>query len=141
MASNGGQQIFLVIRHHATTGGGRTEVLHREPGGREHPVFQHDSQASDNWAEDLDPTLQDSLGRGIVRTILDLADVEWVNSTGLGVIMSLCSRIEKGGGTVVLANPSPKVANILKVTKLDRHFTIVDSVAAAVEHYSREGLI
>lgn len=66
--------------------------------------------------------LQPSMGIGIV--ILDLNDVTFVDSTGLGVLAASRQRVEREGGALVLRGPRPNTLKVLEVTGLDRVFTV-----------------
>jgi len=132
MSSEGSQLVIVVIRPRPKVGGGQTDVLHLDSLGEVSLVSHHDYPGNQNWSEDLSQVLEDSFDAGLDKVIIDLVDVKWVNSTGLGILMSLYREIENGGGTVAIANPSPKVAGLFKVTKLDRYFRIADSLDEAV---------
>jgi len=139
MKSEGNQNLVIIIRPHPKSGGGQADVFYLDSNGGERLVFQIDYSGNQNWSKDLIPVFQDSFEKGITKAIIDLIDVKWINSTGLGTLMSLYNILEKAGGKVVLASPSSKVASILKVTKLDRHFWIGNSFDEAVEYLSSKG--
>jgi anti-anti-sigma factor len=56
---------------------------------------------------------------------LDLDRVEFVEATGLGLLVRLHKQMKDSGGRLVLRNPRPLVADVLRVTHLDRLFAIV----------------
>jgi len=132
MSSEGSQLVVVVIRPRPKVEGGQTDVLHLDSHGEERLVSHHDYPGNQNWSEDLSQALEDSFDAGFDKVIIDLVEVKWINSTGLGILMSLYREIENGGCTVAIANPSPKVAGLFKVTKLDRYFRVADSLAEAV---------
>jgi len=66
--------------------------------------------------------LQPSLGVGVV--ILDLSELTFVDSTGLGVLAASRQRVEREGGALVLRGPRPNTVKVLAVTGLDRVFVI-----------------
>ena len=66
--------------------------------------------------------LQPSMGVGIV--ILDLDEVSFIDSTGLGVLAASRQRVEREGGALVLRHPRPNTLKVLEITGLDRVFTI-----------------
>lgn len=132
MSSHGSQETILVIRPRPKTGGGQTNVFRRDGQGAEQLIFERDYTGNHNWAQDLVPLIQDAVAQGIDKVVVDLAEVTWMNSTGLGILMSLYSIISKAGGKTALANPSSKITNILKVTKLDRQLSIGQSLDEAI---------
>jgi anti-sigma B factor antagonist len=56
--------------------------------------------------------------------VIDLSDLQFIDSTGLGVLVSAGSRAREGGHRVRLRGPGKNVAGTLSVTGLDRVFVI-----------------
>jgi stage II sporulation protein AA (anti-sigma F factor antagonist) len=52
-------------------------------------------------------------------TVIDLAQLSFIDSSGLGAIHRARQRIEKDGGTLVLSRPQPNVQRVLEITGLD----------------------
>jgi anti-sigma B factor antagonist len=139
MSSHGNQATILVIRPRPQTGGGQTNVFRRDAQGAEQLIFERDYTGNHNWAQDLIPLIQDAVAQGMDKVVIDLVEVSWMNSTGLGILMSLYSIISKAGGKTALANPSSKISNILKVTKLDRQLSIGQSLDEAIGFFDEAG--
>ena len=55
---------------------------------------------------------------------IDLKNVNIINSSGLGILISLLKRIKAAGGNLKLLNASEKLLNIFKITKLNLVFEI-----------------
>lgn len=83
----------------------------------------------DSIKADLTKYIED----GIVHFLIDLTDLKHVNSTGLGIFITLYTRVRGKSGEMVINNPSENIQNLLKITKLDSVFSITDSRAEAVE--------
>jgi anti-anti-sigma factor len=64
------------------------------------------------------------------RLVVDLAQVEFLDSTALGVLIEARSKLGKGG--LVLASPGAETRRALQVSGLDRHLPVHDSVEAAL---------
>jgi anti-sigma B factor antagonist len=139
MTTHGNQESILVIRPRPKTGGGQTNVFRLDAQGTEHRVFECDYSGSQNWAQDLVPVIEDAVAKGIDKVVVDLVEVTWMSSTGLGILMSLYSIISKAGGKTTLANPSTKIASILKVTKLDRQLSVGQSLEEAIGFFDQAG--
>ena len=60
---------------------------------------------------------------------LDLANVNYMDSAGLGVLTSAAYRARERGGEVRLHQPQPRVYAVLRTTRLDKIFDIVDTPA------------
>lgn len=63
--------------------------------------------------------------------ILDLKEVEFMDSSFLGSLVSLLQDVEHVRGRIALVNCQPNVAFLFKVTRLDSVFTMYDSVEDA----------
>jgi anti-sigma B factor antagonist len=81
------------------------------------------------------PRLKDELtglaGGGRARVTVDLEGVEFLDSTGLGVLISGLKRCREAGGELKLAAPREPVRKVLSITGLDRVFPIHDTVEEA----------
>jgi anti-anti-sigma factor len=60
------------------------------------------------------------------RAELDLSDVAFMDSTGLGVLLGLHERAREEGREVVLARPSAPVMRLLELTGLEQRFALCD---------------
>ena len=58
--------------------------------------------------------------------ILDLSQLEYIDSAGLGVLVGGLKIASSCSGTLALVNPSPAIVHVLKVTGLDRIFQLFD---------------
>jgi anti-sigma B factor antagonist len=63
-------------------------------------------------------TVQRLVDEGKTKVLLDLSDVPWMNSTGVGIIVSGYTTITNAGGSVKLLNVKERVKSILMVTRL-----------------------
>jgi anti-anti-sigma factor len=75
--------------------------------------------------------LIDAINRGETRIVLDLRDVGFCDSAGLGLFVQLNKRTTGEGGWLRLAAPTPFMANLLAITNLDRALPVFDSVSQA----------
>lgn len=71
------------------------------------------------------------LDGGILRVIIDLSEVERMNSSGLGILINALTTYRQNGGELKLAGPTPLVQNLLKITRLTNIFEYYESVEAA----------
>jgi anti-sigma B factor antagonist len=70
------------------------------------------------------------LEAGGKRFRVDFSDTGYVDSSGLGVLVSVSKRIREGGGTLQLASLNEDLVTLFALTKLDTLFEIVSSSAA-----------
>ena len=72
------------------------------------------------------------IAQGARRVVVDLSEVGFIDSQGLGALISAFKILRQENGTLVLANLSDPVDAILKITRLIRVFEVHESVEAAV---------
>ena len=70
--------------------------------------------------------------------MLDLSAVEWIDSSGLGLLVRLHSRVQNAGGDVKLCAVPSRIAEILRVTKLQTIFDTHESESGAVAAFYRD---
>ncbi len=71
----------------------------------------------------------------VLKIVVDLAKVKWMNSSGLGAIIGSMTTIKNAGGELKLANVTDKVHSLFMITKLITIFDTHESVAEAVESF------
>lgn len=71
-------------------------------------------------AADVRLALADAVDSGDGELVLDLAALEAVDATGLGVLVGAHRRAQRAGRTLVLEDVPPGVGRVLLVTRLDR---------------------
>ncbi len=64
--------------------------------------------------------------------IIDVSAVEFIDSTGLAVLVNALKRVRDSGGNLCLCGVTPAVRTILHLTRLDRLFQIYANVETAV---------
>ncbi len=83
-------------------------------------------------APDLRSRVVAAVGAGARHIVLDLTAVEFVDSTGLGVIIGALKRLRAHDGELRLAGVNRRVVRVLEVTDLTRVFTCYETPAAAM---------
>ena len=74
-----------------------------------------------------------------VQLVVDMKDVKWMNSSGLGILMAGLTTLRSSDGDLRLANVSDRVQRPIEVTKLDQVLKIFTTVEEAVNSYSAGG--
>ncbi len=83
------------------------------------------------------PTLWEALWPSVLcvdtpRVVLDLSGVDFMDSTGLSVVIDVWREAEQRGGTLQLARAQRQAAKVLRITSLDLVFPIFSTPEAAV---------
>jgi anti-sigma B factor antagonist len=79
--------------------------------------------------------LHEFIGQGKKKVIIDLSKVDWMNSTGLGILISGLTTMRNSDGELKLANVTDKIQSLLTITKLITVFECYDSVEEAVQSF------
>jgi len=80
----------------------------------------------------LRDTIRDLLGKGQKKILLNLGDVTYIDSSGIGEMVSAFTSVRNQGGELKLLNLTKKVHDLLQITKLYTVFDIRDDEAVAV---------
>lgn len=78
--------------------------------------------------------IQDYIGQRKLNFVVDLANVDWMNSVGLGMLISAFTTVKNAGGRLVLANIN-KIESILTITRLITVFEHFDNRAEALRTF------
>lgn len=71
-----------------------------------------------------------------LKIVIDLNNVEWMNSSGLGILIGAVTLLRNNQGKLRLINVSDRIQNLLKITKLSGIFETSDSLEAAISSFS-----
>lgn len=85
-----------------------------------------------NTAPAFEEALKKLIDGGQHNLVLDLSGVDFLSSAGLRGMVSSLKACKNGGGTLVLANPSARVVEVMQLAGLTALFTTFDGVTAAV---------
>jgi len=85
----------------------------------------------------LRDTIRDILGKGNKKILLNLGDVTYIDSSGIGELVSAFTAVRKEGGELKLLNLTKKVHDLLQITKLYTVFDVKDDEATAIAAYSK----
>ena len=81
-------------------------------------------------------TLRDLASGGKKKLLLNLAEVSYIDSSGIGEMVSGFTTVTNAGGQVKLLNLTKRVKDLLQITKLYTVFEVFDDEAAAVRSFS-----
>ena len=83
------------------------------------------------------PQIESMLAEGHRRFVLNLAELAWINSSGVGHLIGARRRIEDAGGEIVLSGVNDRVKGILEVTGLATLWPIHADVGQALQHWTK----
>ncbi len=85
----------------------------------------------------LRDTIRDLVGKGQKKILLNLGDVTYIDSSGIGELVSAFTAVRREGGELKLLNLTKKVHDLLQITKLYTVFDIKDDEAAAIKSFAK----
>ena len=103
---------------------------------RKHPggvlVVEVDGQLIVGNRQELKQKVLDALEDGNKKFLIDFTKTGYIDSSGLGVLVSLSKKIRDEGGDLRLAGLNEDLKTLFELTKLDTLFAITDSAAEAL---------
>jgi anti-sigma B factor antagonist len=84
---------------------------------------------------ELDEKLYSILGKGHKQAVINLENCDWINSSGLSILIHHYKKFRDAGGELRLANLTNKIERILVISRLTEVFNTYDSVDEAVASF------
>ncbi len=75
----------------------------------------------------------EAIAKGVMYCLLDISDVRYINSSGIGVLITLLTKFRNKNGDLYIINPSEHVNKLLIMTKLQAIFNIAETEDQALE--------
>ncbi len=85
----------------------------------------------------LNDKLHELIEAGKTRVVADLSEVNWMNSSGLGILISALTTIRNAGGDLKLASVTERVKSLLKITKLLSVFNVYENTGEAIASFNK----
>jgi anti-sigma B factor antagonist len=83
----------------------------------------------------LRDAVKDLLSKGQKKILLNLGDVNYIDSSGIGELVSAYTTVKNQGGELKLLNLTKKVHDLLQITKLYTVFDVRDDETSAVKSF------
>jgi anti-sigma B factor antagonist len=80
--------------------------------------------------------IREMLAKGNKKILLNLGDVTYIDSSGIGELVSGFTSVANGGGQLKLINLTKRVKDLLQITKLYTVFEVFDDEAAAIRSFA-----
>lgn len=82
---------------------------------------------------DIIEVINDEIQKGTVLCLADISGLRYINSSGIGVLITILTKFRNKGGELCLLNPSESVKKLLIITKLNAIFSIQSNEQDAIE--------
>jgi anti-sigma B factor antagonist len=87
-------------------------------------------------ASALRDLLREMVGKGHKKILLNLGEVSYIDSSGIGELVSGFTTVTNNGGELKLLNLNKRVKDLLQITKLYTVFDVHDDEASAVRAFA-----
>lgn len=84
----------------------------------------------------LRETLREMVGKNQKKILLNLGDVSYIDSSGIGELVSGFTSVTNSGGQLKLLNLNKRVKDLLQITKLYTVFDVHDDEAHAIRSFT-----
>lgn len=96
----------------------------------------HGDLIGENNGPELIEIVNDALSSEAKFCLINISDVRYINSSGIGVMITILTKFRNKGGELYLVNPSDHVKKLLIITKLQAIFNIVLTEKEAIDAIS-----
>jgi anti-sigma B factor antagonist len=86
----------------------------------------------------LRDAVREGLSKGQTKILLNLGEVNYIDSSGVGELVSAFSAVRREGGAIKLLNLTEKVDDVFQITKLYDVFDVQDDEAGAIKSFNAD---
>lgn len=86
----------------------------------------------ENNGPELLELISNNIESDVILCAIDISGIRYINSSGIGVLITILTKFRNKDGELVLINPSEHVQKLLIITKLNAIFNIVDDEQTAI---------
>jgi len=83
----------------------------------------------------LRDSVREMVGKGQKKILLNLGEVSYIDSSGIGELVSAFTTVTNGGGQLKLLNLTKRVKDLLQITKLYTVFDVHESEVSAIRSF------
>ncbi|MFC5626934.1 STAS domain-containing protein [Algoriphagus winogradskyi] len=91
-------------------------------------LFIQGDLIGDEVGPQLVEVVSDAIEEGAKKFVVDLSEVRYISSSGIGLLITMLTKMRNKDGEVYLTAPSDHVKKLLIITKLNNIFTVFDSI-------------
>jgi len=111
------------------------EFKTQEKLGRKVTVIECPIRLDASLADDFKAKMNELVDQGKYQLVIDLQQTTFIDSIGLGSLVSRIAAIRSNQGGICLVSPSPTIWKVFEITHLDKIFKCFDDIESAVKSY------
>lgn len=81
--------------------------------------------------------ISDHINKSHTKVVFDLSQLRYMNSSGIGVLITAHTKLKNNKGELVLLNPNDQITKLLTITKLNTIFKIFEDKKLASEYLKK----
>jgi anti-sigma B factor antagonist len=85
--------------------------------------------------EDVEWAVDELIRGDRKKVVFDLSEVDYVDSMGVGILVMCGAKVKRAGGELLMASLQPRIAELMKITKLDQILRFYPTAAVALEDF------
>jgi anti-sigma B factor antagonist len=78
--------------------------------------------------------VNEAVSHQVACCVIDISALRYINSSGIGVLITILTKFRNKGGEVYLMNPSDNVKKLLVITKLNSIFQVINSEEEVIQN-------
>jgi anti-sigma B factor antagonist len=86
-------------------------------------------------SQDVELAIEELIRGQKKKVVFDLTGLNYIDSTGIGIIVMCSTKMRACGGELRLAALQPRIAELMRITKLDQIMQFYPTAAAAMEDF------
>jgi len=79
------------------------------------------------FVPELRQTLRDAVARGVREMVLDLANTQMLDSSGIGLLVAAHNSLRKAGGRLSVIHASQEIAELLRTMRIHQHIQVAEA--------------
>lgn len=98
-------------------------------------IFSLEGRVDSEGAVQLDDVLQSSLDNNNFKLVLEMSQVQYINSAALRTLADVITRSQEHEGDLKLVALQPKVKRVLQIVGFDKFSSIYDTIESAIADF------
>ena len=85
--------------------------------------------------EDVEWAVDELIRENRKKVVFDLSELNYIDSMGVGILVMCSGKMTRAGGELRMASLQPRIAELMKITKLDQIFRFYPTATVAIEGF------